>query len=269
MGKIICRVRIVVPVFKKPPIGMAEKWLTHCVEAVSKIKRGIKRAFPNRGVWLKKVVRPLRNAYAQMVQSMSRNYRTKHGLTREDIIRKQKSGKFQAAERYFTKLNKIYKTVNGVKGKDFLRRLEAVAERYAREITKSLLPFSGHKDLGIGVASIATCWLSGDAKIIPLLRKTDKILEGGPILITQPERAGMFRRKLRGRLIQQGRFIILLHYKPNVIEQANQEINKLVNEYRCPEIAPFNPDGASHIDFVMDETSEGKELILDIQVSSS
>jgi len=72
------------------------------------------------------------------------------------------------------------KTVNGVKGKDFLRRLEAVAESYAREITKSLLPFSGHKDLGIGVASIATRWLSGDAKIIPLLRKADKILEGGP-----------------------------------------------------------------------------------------
>ncbi|MEK7310232.1 MAG: hypothetical protein AAB038_05385, partial [Planctomycetota bacterium] len=62
---------------------------------------------------------------------------------------------------------------------------------------------------------------------------------------TTPDKLSKFKRILDSRMVHWGSEIITQGYDVRVINKANEELNRLVNDYRRPEIAPFASGGDS------------------------
>ncbi|MDI6786925.1 MAG: hypothetical protein QME51_00945, partial [Planctomycetota bacterium] len=97
-------------------------------------------------------------------------------------------------------------------------------------------------------------------------------------LVCAVDKVKGFRKLLRNKLVYSGAWILKTNYKEKIIRMMNERINKLVDGWRAEGIAPFSPDGDSHINFRMVETPDPsrqggtdkkiKRLVLDIQVAT-
>jgi len=157
----------------------------------------------------------------------------------------------------------MFETVDGEEAKHFSETLDYRAYQACLQTAQLNLPFSGYGKQIRGLAPFAAKWLTGDKTVLSLLTPEDIGWKGGPILITNPDRAGDFRNKLIWRLSQAGARIVKAGFHPDVLQVENDLTNQLVNQYVRSNIVPFAQGGDSHIDFIR---LNGR-LYLDIQVA--
>ncbi|MBI4711759.1 MAG: hypothetical protein HY762_00370, partial [Planctomycetes bacterium] len=154
-------------------------------------------------------------------------------------------------------------------------KLEYGQKKYGRQWLRFIGPLKGYKAGHIlGLAQMAVMALAGDRKLVDYLKARNTPLEGEPVVITTPEKLNKFRRILDSRIVHWGSEIITQVYDAQTINEANEKLNQLVNEYLREGIIQFTPSGASHLNFIIvqipDQRQPGgmrKCLGLDIQIA--
>ena len=276
MEQIRFNAQMVAPYFTQIPPQIEENWVKKMIEAKEKTYRGLKKAIKTRKDFEEKIAKPTEKTIASFINP---KWSSKHGLTYKDIMNKTRDSLAGAGKRYFQKRKDVFET-----GK-YEEKLEYGRKEYARKWCKYLGPLRGYKAGNVlGLSTMAIMALTGDRKLVGYLRERNVRLpatggsasgvKGEPLVITTPEKLGKFKKILDNRIVHWGSEIITSGYEERVIKQANAELNQLVNEYCQPEIAPFTPSGASHVDFIVEEIPDQarpgekkKWLGLDILVS--
>ena len=266
MSPFIFKTRLVAPYFTEIPPEIRDKWVNGSKKAVNKTYKGLKKAIKTRKDFKEKIGDPTKKTIASFINP---EWTSKHGLTYKDIMNKTQDSLSGAGKRYFKARKTIFET-----GK-YQEQLEYGQNEYARKWCKYLGPLRGHKAGHIlGLATMAIMALTGKRDIIFYLRERKVNADGEPVNITTPDKLNRFRRRLDGRLVHWGSEIITQDYEEDVIMRANEELNRLVNEYIREDIAPFSHNGVSHIDFIIEKIPNPikpgeriKQLGLDIQVA--
>lgn len=267
MDEIKFKVRLNAPHFTQAPPEEVEKWAKNIVASADKAYKHSKKVIKTRKDYDQKISKPTEQAIDSFI---SPTYRTKHGLTKENIMNKTRDRRKRAAKRYFLKREQTYKTPK------YEERVEFGKEQYAESWVKYRGPLYGHKKSGIkGLGSLGAMTLTNPPELKKWLKREDKIERYIDWKITKDEPVGKLANNLRNFIIRLGRLIIDTDYGPETIQYANEELNQRAEKYRLPKFAPFRPNGASHIDFIVvkipDPAKPGetkKWLGIEIQVST-
>lgn len=277
------------------------KWRRGCIRAASHINEDRKTAVGTKREFKEKVAKPLLQSARSYLYPM---LKCKYGPNADLMMRKYRQKLFHSADKYFSELDGIYKTVNGIKARRYKEAIDKKSSSYLSQASRYLFPLTVAKYPKKSVVSLAAMALAGYPKIQKrFLKETDKLMSGNSVRITTPKMTGRFKRALNARIIKYGtRILHMLGALESVSEMmnktagagdinmnevfqrmseglddmvmiANQSLNGVVEKYRrLKKIAPFKSDGDSHINFVIEkQTGNAQEqsifsLYLDIQV---
>ncbi|MBI4835080.1 MAG: hypothetical protein HY811_09725 [Planctomycetes bacterium] len=252
------------PFFDHAPEEEVEKWAKNTIDAAQKTYSQSKKAIRTKKDYEEKIAKP---AEEMIDKFISKGKYKSH----EQIMNKLRDGKNLAAKKFFEKRKRAYES-----GK-FADDVQFGKKFYAQKWVKYNGPLRGYKKGGIkGLGALAVMALSADKDLNQFLKKdTDKIIDGVPLSIALPDKAGKFKNALRNQITRSGKYIIDTNYKEQSLRDENETVNRLANEYRLPEIAPFSPVGVSYINFIAVEMSNPvkpgetiKQLGLDVQVAT-
>ena len=266
MGQIEFKTRLIAPCFTEIPEEISDKWVSGSKKAAKKTYKGLKKAVKTKKDFDEKIGEPAKKTIASFINP---EWTSKHGLTYDDIMNKTRESLDGAGKRYFRARKDVYETGQ------YEENLEFGQKEYARKWCKYLGPLRGYKAGNIlGLATMAVMALTGKSDLLNYLRGQKVKLEGQPLVISTPDKLNKFRRKLDSRIVHWGSEIITQGYEVEVITRANEELNRLVNEYLLKGIASFSPNGISYMDFIVEEIPDParpgmriKQLGLDICVT--
>jgi len=167
--------------------------------------------------------------------------------------------------------------------------------RYLAKLRDSL-PLTYAKYPKKSVASLALLFLCSRDKLHKKYLKETDTLSGSPVFICRADQSGRFRAKLYNAIAKYGTRLFSrlktldgLETNPSQLapeikktyeaklaiklSQDNDSLNKLANEFRLPDFAPFARGGESHIDFAVTREIDSqsshtkRRLYLEIQVA--
>jgi hypothetical protein len=184
MDKLISKVQIYVIIPDAPPLKYMVNWVKSYTESAPEMAKALKEAIPNFKAYLEKIVQPGIDTLKQWIPV---GYRSKRGRTYQDIINTAETNAREGYKRWQEKLKKLFETVDGEETKRLNEKIEYRAYLACLRAAQISMPFEGYGDEVRGVASFAARWLSGDETVKALITDRDKVLFGGPILITNPE----------------------------------------------------------------------------------
>jgi len=192
-------------------------------------------------------------------------FKSRAGLSKEIIEANQASNLRRSWEKYNTRLDHVFETVDGVEAKRFKDLVDQGKTAFAKGIADRTLPFTGIKAEGLGLAAIAALWLTGNKTSEGYLRAGDTLLEGGPYLISPHEKKPGLKAMLTQRLVQVGANILKCEFVPAVMSALNQTTCEMIQGFTDPalDLIPFVAGGDSHVDYILVDGV----LKLDIQVS--
>jgi len=239
--------------------------------------RNYKKAIKTESDFHKIVVIPLQEITAKIINP---SFVTRSGLRKRDILAGQREKLKDAPQKAFESLNRIFRTDNGIKGKEYAQCVIKQAVRFRKYLLKFELPLIGAKNINKGLTTLAAMWLTGDLEVLKYLKKPldneagkiGRIIRGKPVSIVPPEKFGAFKKALINRLRREGTMVIAARFESKFVQLANENINSLVEQYRDKEFAPFSPKGPSYINYVILKSHGAKEiskhrLALEIKVS--
>jgi hypothetical protein len=266
MGQFEFKARISAPYFAGIPPEIDEKWLKRMIGAKQKTYRGLKKAIKTQKDFKEKIGDPTKKTIASFINP---EFVSRTGHTYRNIMDKTRDSLASAGKRYLRERKEVFET-----GK-YEARLGLGQKEYARKWCEYLGPLKGYKAGHIlGLSTMAIMALAGERKLVDYLRERNSHVDGQPMVIATTEKLNKFKRILDNQIVHWGSEIIKLGYEAQDIKRANEELNRLVNDYRRPEIAPFTSGGASHIDFIVVEISNPtkpgeriKQLGLEISVA--
>jgi hypothetical protein len=254
-NSVLSHIRILIPKFNLIPFEEVKKWADRYYQRLSHVNAQRKKAIRTHKDFKEKIGQPTIDATNQFI---SPDFRSRSGLNHDAIIGKLKDKMLDNAtsRKYQEKLERAYRTIDGVPARKIKDKLDFGSNEYALKMTFGAWRFIGPIDgQGKGAVILAGEWLSGNSSTSQSLRDKDRIITGSPILITDSKRAGQLRRQLRNQLLRSGQNISEGHYSAQVIKQENDVANQLVREFTKDGIEPFSNEGASHIDFVIEPQS--------------
>jgi hypothetical protein len=279
---------------------LSTKWRRGCIRAASHINQDRKASVGTKGAFKEKVAKPLLKSALSYLGPM---FKYKYGPNAGLMMKKYRQRLFRSANKYFSKLDGIYETVDGIKAKRYKEAIDRKSSSYLSQAGRFLFPLTAAEYPQKSVVSLAAMALAGYPKIQKrFLKETDKLLVGNSVRITTPKMTGRFKRALNAQIIKYGSRILhmlrALEIVSGMINKttgtygivwnevfermsndladmtgiANQALNGAVEKYRrLKKIAPFKEDGDSHINFVIEKQmgSAPKQfsLCLDIQVT--
>jgi len=259
---IISHVRLAVNMRSSVSARIIEQWAEAFKLNALRINEKRLLMIPNEETFQSRLAKTSSDKFASFVNPA---FTSESGLDGSEIISKQVANLKDAYLDYKEHLDWLFETVDGVPAKRFKEMIDRAREAFSRGVAKRTLPFTGVKVEQLGPAPIATRWLAGEAKIVGKLRDADKVLEGGPTMVTLNKSRSAFKAGLLGRLVQAGAGIIRANFSPAVISAQNAQTNHQVQSLIDPGLGlvPFTTGGDSHVDYIMDHD----DLWLDVQVS--
>jgi hypothetical protein len=262
MSKVVSKIQIAVIIPDAPPLKYMADWVKFMKDSTPEMAKALEKAIPNFKAYLEKIVKPGIDTLKKWIPV---GYRSKRGRTYQDIINTAETNAREGYKKFKAKIKRMLETVDGEEAKRLHEILEFRAYDACLRMAQLNLPFTGYEDEIRGLAPFAARWLSGDETIKALITDRDKVLAGGPVLITEPERAGEFRNEFIQRIKKAGSAIMKSrHYDPEVIQAENDKTNELINQFLVDGFAKFATGGESHTDFIL----INDKLYLEIQVSS-
>ncbi|MBI4834680.1 MAG: hypothetical protein HY811_07685 [Planctomycetes bacterium] len=262
MSIIRSHVRLAVDFRASAPARVIAQWAEGLKLNAERINEKRQTMIPNEETYQSKLAKPSTDKFAPFVNP---SFTSEAGLDSGDIINKQGANVRDSYIDYKEALDWVFATVDGVSAKRYKELVDLAREEFSRGTAKRSLPFTGIKIEELGPAPIASCWLVGDQLVVGKLRNADKVLEGGPFLVTKTKKRAALKAALTQRLIQAGAAIIRANFSPAVITAQNNLTNELVQGFIDPALGldSFTTGGASRIDYVMDKD----DLWLEVQVS--
>jgi hypothetical protein len=244
------------------PPRMADQWVDGFQINAVRINEKRLQKIPDETRYQTNLVGTAVKKYKNMVNP---TFISRSGLTAKDIIDKHSANLQRSYKKYEGKLKRAYETVDGVTAKRFKDAVAASKEHYAKGMAARTLPFTGTRADGLGAAPLVALWLTNDSIVEGVLSGMDKLIAGGPMMLTKPRRGNSFKAAINQRLIQAGATIVKSSYDQAVIDSENDETNDMVDGFVNPalNLYKFKTDGESHINYINAET-EGFYLELKV-----
>jgi len=272
---LLTQVRFYIPAGQEVPPEIVKKYQVAYYGAVRKTSGHRRKAVGTIKAYQEKVARPLTQGLSSMFPP---DFVSQKGLEKDEIIKLHQRSIQAAGRKYLNKLAQAYKKVNGIPAKLIKDKLATAGEHYARKMAYAFWPLVGGPVPGAKGPVIKTqLWLVGDPVVLNYLTEQDEVLRGEPVLITTQAQRGIFKKRLNSRLIQAGvRILKTFPDYPFILQKENDRTNILIQQFARPEFAPFTTGGDSHLDFLVKEipdpknlTRTIKQLYLDIQVAKA
>jgi hypothetical protein len=247
---------------KSVPEHMAEQWerTQKNVIDLTEIKRD--KVIPHEPAYMDKMVGPSSRKFAGFV---SPGFVSRAGKNRDEIIASQHKNISKGYKKYCKSLELLRATVDGVPAKRAKDKISAMRSVYSKRMAETTLPFTGEKTVGKSVCSIAPQWLTGEQKVMGLIRGADRVTAGGPVDVIKPGLSGALRAAMSSQLLKCGAKIVQNDFQQNVINKQNDIINSIIRGLQDDvKYAPFTPGGESHCDYIIGESAQ---LLLEIQVT--
>jgi hypothetical protein len=244
------------------PERIVEQWADGLKTNAVRINDKLKIRIPDEGSYVSRLAAPASEGFAPLIDPAFVN---KSGLHRRDIVARQYIKLRESYENYRRKLEDTFAEKDGVPAKLFKEMVDRSKQLFAKGIARWTLPLTGSGPEDMGPTMIAALWLCGDQNVIQRLRGDDKVLEGGPYLVTEIEETPALKAAFAERITQAGVAILQNGLDPVAMTDHNDRINHLVQRFVNPALGlvPFATGGLSHVDFVRD----GHKLSIDLQVS--
>lgn len=244
------------------PLRVVQQWADGLKANAERINEKRKARIPNEEKFQARVAKISNLFYAP---TMNPSFISRAGLKAGDIVIKQGANLRRSFRKYNERLDYVFATVDGVPAKRFKELVDLAQTDFSEGTAARLLPFTGVKVEELGPAPITVLWLTADPTTEDFMRSGDKILEGGPFLMTMLEKRSAFKAALAGRLIQAGAAIVRSNFDPMVIAQQNALTNSIVQGFVDPALGleSFTTGGASKVDYIM----QNNDLYLEIKVS--
>jgi len=242
---------VYIPAYNKYPLDKARKKVGRSPEQLDNVKSGQRKAVSTYEEYIKNIAQPQLDAF---IKSFNPEFVSRSDLNAEQIIRKKRNYLFskEAYENYIKKLSPQ-------RIEQILENIPLNAAKYAAKMTFGDWRLEGALKIILG-------WLGGNKKITSALRNQDKLIQGEPVLITLPERAGEFKIKLRALLKRMLDIIQHAHYDPKVITEENDRLNQFVDSYSPEFVVSIKwvviPDTGTPAD-----STEVKEIVYEIYSS--
>ncbi len=242
---------------------VVEQWAEGLKTNAQRINAKRQARIPDSVKFLERMAGPSSKGYLSVLDPA---FVSRAGLTKQAIVANQAANLNRSFEKYTSKLDRSFETVEGEPAKRFKDAVEARKGVYGKGTTARTLPFTGTRVEGRGVAPIAACWLTGDPKTEDLIRGTDQILEGGPYRVCPKSKLAWLKNMLASRLVLAGATILKGNYLPALITALNQTTNEMVQGFVDPalDLIPFVAAGDSKVDYIL---GENLQLYLEIKVS--
>jgi hypothetical protein len=263
--RIISHVLLGLAYYEKVPDRIREQWAEGLKNNAARFHEKRQQIIPNQESFMHKIAETSHKQFGDMLDP---NFQSRAGLNKRAIVNKHSVNLSspEAYQKYRTKLGFMFEEVDGVPAKRYKERIDLTKGHYGPAVIKKLLAFSGTKVEGKGPAAVASLWLTRDPTTEGQISGKDKILEGGPTLITKPAHRAGFKAALTGRLIQAGSAIVRSGNEPGTIQEQNDLTNDQINGFvdKHLHLVDFATGGPSHVDYVV---TDDQRLILEIQVS--
>ncbi len=252
----ISHVRLRVQINEPTPPGLIETYMKGVMKSPDKVYKQLKKVIPDIEAVIEKILKPAIKGSKGLFKPEAF---TRRGTKIKDSFRHSRADLVKWARKYLKKRKYAFRH----EGKEYAEVMEVMSGIWGEKMTWFVLPFSGFGDKIRGVGPIVAQWLTG---ILTVLKKINpkEIIKRGPIDITQPGQGGKFRKRLNSQILEFGSQVIKKKFDPREIIYANEQINRLVNEFARDEFVPFTPGGESHVDFMIGDDA----LFLDVQVST-
>ena len=285
-NKIIFKVLLTAPAPSKEDISVIDKWANHTKAGVNKMKKGIKNAIKSPKDFDRKITQPTLKTIDAFFKD---GHIFKGGISKEEMMANTKEKMQRAAKKYLKNIKDTFKKEDGVhpirsehskekrptnssdslasdasnrvQDTKFDRDVDYGRMNYAKSQLEYNFPLFGSKEENVkGLVTLGVMALSGDNQLRKSMKKDyDKIIKNlcsKPLCITSQEHLIKFKRELRSLIAQLGAEIIKAGYATSMVKYNSDKLNRLIDNYRLPEIASFEPKGASHIDFIVREFAD-------------
>ncbi len=258
---IVSHVKLVTDVPAIAP-AIIERWKTHLKDQAERINTNRKAKIPDATAFNDKLATTAIQGWRNLLNP---TFRSRAGLSAADIRASHQANLSEAFKKYNDQLDYAFATVDGVPAKRFKDLVDRAAEEFGEGIAAKALVFAGYRAAGLGLAPIATKWLTGDVTTEGHLRAGDEILEGGPYLVSSEAKKPGLKAMLNQRLIQAGIIILKAGLDSTVISTQNQLTAEQVQGFVDPalDLIPFVAAGDSKVDYIV---VDGR-LYLEIKVS--
>lgn len=260
--KTISHVTLMIAQLAEMPPRLTERWKKHLKASAADIKAGIDKSLPDSERYSSRIAESSHRGYQAYV---SKDFKSRAGLSRDEIMARHLDRSKASYKKYQDGITHIYEPVDGEAGKRFKEHVERGQGHYAESAARIALALSGTKRDGKGPAPKAAAWLAGDMKIVGEMVAGDEILEGGPFLVTTPEKAPGLRTSINQRLIQAGVIITDCAFDEKILKEQNDLTNDTIQGFvdKKLKLEEFTTGGASHADYFIKDGL----LFLDVQVS--
>jgi len=259
---IVSHVKLMTTIPYETAQRVVETWARSLQAEASDMYAKMLSRIPDANRFVERIAQPSHDGYASFVNP---SFVSKGGQPESAIQDSQASNIKESYNKYREKLAYLFETVDGVEAKRFKDMVARMKASFGEGVAKRCLAFTGTRIEGRGLAPIAVLWLVNDLRVMDYLRAGDKVLEGGPYLVTRPSNMPSLKTALNGRLIQAGASIVKSDYAAGAISAHNDRTNQIIQGFVDPALGlePFATGGLSHVDFII----EDGQLFLDVQVS--
>jgi hypothetical protein len=259
--KIVSHAILPIPQLSEMPAQLSARWQGHLEASATDIKAALDNIVPDSERYISRVAEAAHRGYRNYVNE---NFKSRSGLSRDEIMARHLD-RFKASyKKYKEGVEHMYETVDGQPAKRFKARVVGGERHYAESAARIALALTGTKQVKGPVPKVVA-WLAGDMKIVGAMTGGDEILEGGPFLVTTPEKAPGLRSAINQRLIQAGVIITDCAFDETIMKLQNDLTNNIIQGYadKKLKLEEFTTGGASHADYFVKDGL----LFLDVQVS--
>jgi hypothetical protein len=259
---IVSHVILAVDFRAEAPERVVAQWAESLKLNAERIKAKLQAVIPNEERYQSRIAKPATQKFAPFVNPA---FKSEAGRNANQIIASHMKNIQDSYRDYREALDFLFATVNGETAKRYKELIDAGRQAFSRGTAQRLLPFTGVKIEELGPVPIAARWLVGDAMVVERLRAADRVMGGGPYLVTQWESRPALKAALVGRLVQAGSAIIKANLLPAEIALQNDLVNHLVQSNIDPGLGlvPFATGGDSRVDYILDHN----DLWLEVKVS--
>ena len=248
---LLLHIRIFIPAYNELPLKKAQEWADRYYSQARHTSGRRRNAIRTQKDFQEKMAKPIIEATQGFINP---NFVSRSGLTAKNIANKMKNKLLdkKTADKYLKGLDRTFRKVDGISAKNIRDKLPLGAADYCLKMTFGPWRLTGPpNDTTKSPITLTENFLTSEQDILEFLRDKDRLINGKPTFITEPQNRGRFKMEFHNRLMRGFNNICELNYSPDVIKEENEAINQLTNNFLSDKFVRFDSGGGSHIDFVI------------------
>ena len=264
MSTIISHVILAVSRREEAPQRVIDQWAEAFKLNALRIAEKRRKAIPNEERYKSRLAKPSNVKFSPFVNPA---FVSETGRTASGILSSHQANLDMSFLKYQAALDFVFATVDGEVAKRFKEMIDAKRQAFSHGLAQRTLPFTGVKAEELGPAPIAARWLVRDQMVVERLRAADRIMEGGPFLVTTMDNRSDLKAALVQKLVQVGATIIKANLSPAIIAEQNDRINHVMQSNIDPALGlvPFSTGAESHVDYIL----TNNDIWLEVKVSQA